>query len=125
MRSREDQRAWAEATEVIFPNQKQGGTYVMRSAAGLTKAERNIEEATQLLEYLLSDFAQYYFATTLHVWSVKDGVPVSELNKTLGKRQPEVEEGQFKARFVSIRNIDKHREDIIKILNEVDFDNKN
>jgi iron(III) transport system substrate-binding protein len=125
MRSRDDQRAWADATEVIFPDQELGGTFVMQSAAGLTKSTRNVEEATKLLEYLLSDFAQYYFATTLHVWSVKDGVPVSELNKTLGKGQPGIQDGKFKAHFVSIRNIDKHREAIIKILNDVNFDNKN
>ena len=125
MRARDDQKAWAEATEVIFPNQDTGGTYVMRSAAGLTKSTRNVKEATQLLEYLLSDFAQYYFASSLHVWAVKEGVPVSELNKTLGKSQPGIKDGVFKASFVSIRDIDKHRAAVIEVLNKIDFDNKN
>ncbi|MEM7391716.1 MAG: extracellular solute-binding protein [Verrucomicrobiota bacterium] len=123
MMARDYQKAWAEATDVFFPDQAGKGAYVMRSAAGLTRSKRNVEEATQLLDYLVSDFAQYYFATTLHVYSVKDGVPISELNKGLAKRQPGVENGVFKANFVSIRNIDKHREAVIQILNDVQFDN--
>ena len=124
MRSRDDQKAWADATAVLFPNQDTSGTYVMSAAAGLTKANRNVEEAEQLLAYLLSDFSQYYFASTLHVWAVKEGIPTSELNKSLGQGQPGITDGDFKAAFVSIRDIDKHREAVIEILNEVDFDNK-
>jgi iron(III) transport system substrate-binding protein len=124
MLGRDDQRPWGEATRVFFPNQEAGGAFVMRSAAGLTTSDRNVEEATQLLEYLLNDFAQFYFATTLHVYAVKDGVPVSELNKKLAVHQDSVKDGVFKTHFVSVRDIDKHREAVIEILNRINFDEK-
>lgn len=122
MMSREDQRPWAEATEIFFPNQQQNGAYVMRSAAGLTKANRNRKEANQLLDYMLGDFGQYYLATVLGVYSVTEGVPISEFNKTLGRHQENVKNGKFKANFVSLRNIGQHREAVIEILNRINFD---
>jgi len=122
MMGREDQRPWGEATAVFFPNQKGEGAYVMSSGAGLTISDRNVGDATKLLEYLLSDFAQYYFATTLHVYSVKEGIPVSEMNKTLGKGQEDIQDGEFKARIVPIREIAQHREAVTAILNDVKFD---
>lgn len=122
MLARDDQRAWGESTGVFFPNQKEEGAYVMSSGAGLTVADRNVEDATKLLEYLLSDFSQFYFSTKLHVYAVKEGIPVSELNKDLGKNQEEIKEGEFKARIVPIREIAKHREAVTKILNDVKFD---
>jgi len=121
MMGREDQRPWGEATEVFFPDQKGEGAYVMASGAGLTISDRNVEEATKLLEFLLSDFAQYYFATTLHVYSVKEGIPISEMNKTLGNGQG-IQGGEFKARIVPIREIAQHREAVTAILNDVKFD---
>ena len=124
MMSRDDQRAWAESTHVFFPNQKGEGAYVMSAGAGLTRSERNPEEAEKLLEYLLSDFAQYYFATTLHVYAVKDGVPVSGINKSIVKDQDTIENGRFKANIVPIRKIAPHREAVVDILNRINFDDK-
>lgn len=122
MRAREDQQAWAEASEVFFPNQAEGGAYVMRSAAALTSSTRNVESATQLLEFLLGDFSQYYFATTLHVHPVKKGIPLSPLDQSLAPSQPGVDGRTFKAQFVPVRSIDAHREAVIDLLDEVRFD---
>ncbi len=124
MMSRDDQKAWAESVGVVFPNQDAKGSYVMRSAAGLTKANRNVDEATKLLEFLVSDFAQTYFSKSLHVYPVIEGVELSELNQSLAAHQPEVEKGQFKANMIPLRAIDEHREAVIEILNEVNFDQK-
>lgn len=122
MLGRDDQRSWAKAVHYIFPNQEDRGTFVMRSGAGLTKATRAVEPATQLLEYLVDDFAQYYLTTALHVYSVRDNLPIGQANRKLGTVQPEVENGRFKAHFVPARAMDKHRPAIIKILNDVNFD---
>lgn len=122
MMNRDDQRAWAESVNFIFPGQSGKGTFVLRAGAGLTRSKRNVEDATKLLEYLTGDFAQYYLTSTLHVYSIKDQLPISTTNHELGKVQPEVEEGRFKPLFVPARSIDKHRPKVIGILNKVNFD---
>lgn len=118
MAERDDQRAWGEATTYFFPEQDGKGTYVLSSAAGLTKAERNVEAATELLEYLLSDFAQYYLTTALHVYPVNPDLPMSTFNTTLGQ----VEGGRFKANFVPVRAANQHRDAVTAILTELNFD---
>lgn len=122
MLERDDQRAWGEATEVFFPNQKEEGAFVMRSAAGLTTADRNVAGASKLLAFLFSDLAQSYFAKTLHVYPVKDGIPTTEATKSLAKNQEGIKDGQFKAHFIPIRDAVQHREAVVKILNELNFD---
>lgn len=122
MMGRKDQRPWAEATGLIFPNQEEKGCYVMRSGAGLTKSDTNVENATKLLEFMLSDFGQYYLASSLYTYPVKKGIPISEFNKTLGEGQKGIKDGAFKSNFVSIREIEKQKEAVIKILNKVNFD---
>lgn len=122
MMGREDQRPWALATGLFFPDQEGEGCYILRAGAGLTTAKDNVAEATKLLDYLASDFGQYYMATSLHVYSVKPGIPLSPFNQTLGDGQEAVQAGRFKARIVPLREIDKHREAVVKILNEVNFD---
>jgi hypothetical protein len=58
----------------------------------------------------------------LHVYPVKDGIPTSERNRMMGVGQEEVNEGRFKARFVPIQDIAKHRDAVTAILNDVNFD---
>lgn len=122
MMGRDDQRPWARAVEYIFPGQKSKGTFVLRAGAGLTKATRDVDAATTLLEYLVGDFAQYYLTTALHVYSVHDHLPIGTTNQDLGRVQPEVENGRFKAIFVPVREMDKHRPAVIKMINDVNFD---
>jgi iron(III) transport system substrate-binding protein len=124
MMSRDDQRPWAESATVFFPDQKGKGAYVMQSAAGLTTATRNVDGATKFLEYMVGDFAQFYLANALHVYSILPDLPISAFNSTLGADQPEVVDGRFKVNAVSIRAIDQHREAVIAILNELNFDSK-
>lgn len=118
MQEREDQRPWAESVRYLFPDQAGKGTYVLSAATGITTAERNVEAATELVDYLLDDFAQYYLANALHVFPVNPDLPVSAFNTTVGQ----VEGGQFKANVVSVRAADQHRDAVTAILTELDFD---
>ena len=56
------ERAVAEKLGVVFPNQKDRGTHVNISGAGVAKHAPNKEAAIKFLEYLASPEAQSYFA---------------------------------------------------------------
>lgn len=118
-----EQRAWAEASELVFPNQREGGAFILRGGAGMTTANRNPAEASRFLEYLLSADAQQMITHTTFAYSVRDDVPLPEVNRTLGKKQPEVTGGRFKVNFVPLEQIYELRPEVVKILDELDFDN--
>lgn len=60
--SKADERAAAEKLGVIFPNQKNRGTHVNISGAGVLRHAPNRDAAVKFLEYLASPEAQAYFA---------------------------------------------------------------
>lgn len=74
---------------VVFPNQKDRGTHVNISGAGVSRYAPHKAEAIQFLEYLASDQAQQYFANGNNEYPVA-GQPDNPALKALGpfKRDP-------------------------------------
>ncbi|MFW1676779.1 Fe(3+) ABC transporter substrate-binding protein [Pontibacter sp. JAM-7] len=71
---------------VFWPNQAEGqrGVHVNVSGAGLTKYARHVAEATLLMEYMVSDEAQVWYAETNNEYPVVDGVERSDVLSKLG-----------------------------------------
>ncbi|UGQ45192.1 extracellular solute-binding protein [Massilia endophytica] len=63
-----EDRKLMENIEIVFPNQKNYGTHVNVSGAGVLKNAPNRENAIKFLEYLASDEAQVYFADGNNEW---------------------------------------------------------
>lgn len=120
-----EQKPWGESAKVFFPDQNDKGTFILCSGAALTKAKENAQEATKFLEFLTSEWAQQYFTNKLDEYSINDSIPLTDVNKQLGAEQKEVKNGRFKINYVPLATIEKNRAEIIKILDEIDFDNKN
>jgi len=81
-----DEREVAEKVGVILPNQKDRGTHVNVSGAGMLKHAPHREAAILFLEYLASDDAQNYFANGNNEWPVVPTVkPNNAALATLGK----------------------------------------
>jgi iron(III) transport system substrate-binding protein len=74
---------------VVFPNQKDRGTHVNISGAGVARHAPNKAAAIKFLEYLVSDEAQRYFANGNNEYPVA-GQPDNAALKALGqfKRDP-------------------------------------
>ena len=62
---------------VFFPNQDNRGAHINISAAGVTRHAKNQQNAVLLLEYLVSEASQKWYADTNHEYPVREGVPVS------------------------------------------------
>lgn len=117
-----EQKPWADATNVFFPNQKDKGTFVLSSALALTKAKGNIKEATKLLEFFAGPEGQTITANITFQYPVNKAVQPHELLKKLGEGQKEIKDGMFKINVVSPADIAKQREAVVKLLNEIGFD---
>lgn len=115
------QKAWADAVGVFFPSQAGKGTFIMRSAVGLTKATENRDLALALLEYMASKEGQQAMVNATKQYAVNRDVPVHPLMVKLGAEQGLVA-GRFKMDFVPLAQLAGKREEVIKYVNEIHFD---
>ena len=95
------QKAWADAVGVYFPSQAGKGTFIMRSAAGITKNAANRDLALALLEYMASKEGQQLMVDRTKQYSVRNDVAVHPLMVKLGAEQGLVD-GRFKMDFVPL-----------------------
>jgi len=119
-----EQKPWADATGVFFPDQQGKGAFIMRSALALTTAKTNVAAATKLLEFFASEEGQTIITNATYQFPTNPKVPFNARLQTLGEGQPEVKNGAFKMNFVPLAQASREREAIVKVLNEVQFDKK-
>lgn len=107
-----EQKAWAEAVNIVFPDQAGNGTHLNVSGMALTKSAPNKAAAVKLMEFLSSDDAQKMYAELNNEYPVKPGVEWSALVKSWGTFKPDT---------LSLDQVGKLRPDALKLINEVDF----
>ena len=78
------ERESAEKIAVFWPNQDGRGAHVNVSGAGVTKAAPNRDNAIRLLEFLVTDESQAWYAEVNNEYPVKPGVPWSETVREMG-----------------------------------------
>ncbi len=79
------QRKWAEAVQLIFPNQNDRGTHVNISGGGIAKYSKNKEEAVRFLEFLTSDAAQQLYGSVNFEYPVNPSTPLSKELSSWGR----------------------------------------
>ncbi|HHX8287054.1 TPA: Fe(3+) ABC transporter substrate-binding protein [Vibrio diabolicus] len=108
-----EQKTWADAVYINFPNQETTGTHVNISGMAMAKYSPNKDNAVKLMEFLTGDKAQQMYAEVNYEYPVKEGVKRSELVESWG---------DFKADKLSLDDIAANHEAAIKLLDEVKFD---
>jgi len=79
-----DQKAWADAVRIVFPNAADRGKNVNISGVALTANAPNKENALRLMEFLVSPEAQHIYAEANGEYPVVEGVPASPLVQSWG-----------------------------------------
>jgi iron(III) transport system substrate-binding protein len=108
-----DQKAWADAVRIIFPNAKDRGSHVNISGMALTKSAPNKANAIKLMEFLASEEGQRIYAEVNNEYPVNPKVPVSATVKTWGELKPDA---------LPLENIAKYRKKASEIMDKVGFD---
>ena len=121
MAANPEQKPWADAVGVFFPSQAGKGTFIMRSAVGLTKATENRDLAVALMEFMAAKEGQQAMVDATKQYSVLRDVAVHPLMVKLGVEQGLVE-GRFKMDFVPLGMMAGKREEVIKYVGEIRFD---
>ena len=103
------QVAAAKKMGVFWPNQSDRGVHVNISGAGISKYSKNKENAIKLLEYLVSDEAQSWYA------SVNYEYPVSETAKISGLV---AQWGNFKSDTLNLSKLGEFNSDAVKAMDK-------
>jgi iron(III) transport system substrate-binding protein len=108
-----EQKAWAEAVRMIFPNASGRGTHVNISGMSLAKNAPNKANALRLMEFLVSPEAQRIYAEANGEYPVVEGVPASELVQSWGT---------LKADPLPLTKIAELRKKASELIDRVQFD---
>ncbi len=84
-----EQKDWAGAIKVLFPNTKDRGTHVNVSGMALAKNAPNKENALKFMEFLASGEAQKIYAEQVFEYPVMPGAEPSAIVKSFGEIKPD------------------------------------
>src|SRR5690606_23909573 len=99
-------REAAAKVRVFWPDQPHG-VHVNVSGAGVTRAAKHREHAIQLLEFLVSDEAQQWYAEVNNEYPVKAGVAWSPLLQGWG---------HFKADALNLAWLGRHNAEALRLM---------
>lgn len=101
------QKRAAEAMGVFWPNQNDRGTHMNVSGAGITKYAKNHGNALKLLEFLVNEESQKWYAEVNFEYPVNPAAEVSGLVK---------EWGDFKADQVNLDVLGKNNAEAVRVM---------
>ena len=99
----------AKKVKIFWPNQESRGTHVNISGAAITASSKNKQAAIELLEFLLSDEAQQWYAVTNFEYPIKPEIQNSELQHSWGK---------FKADSLSLHQLGELNAKAVMIMDQ-------
>jgi len=108
-----EQKAWADAVNMLFPNAKDRGTHVNISGMALALNAPHRDNAIKLMEYLASPDAQKIYAEVNNEYPVLEGVAQSEMVKSWGELKPDP---------LPLEQISKLRRQASEMVDAVKFD---
>lgn len=108
-----EQKEWAGAIKVLFPNTETQGTHVNVSGVMLTKYAPHKDNALKLIEYLVSGAAQGQYAALNNEYPLRADVPLAPVVQSWGA---------LKADKLPLGDIAKFRKRASELVDEVAFD---
>jgi iron(III) transport system substrate-binding protein len=85
-----EQKDWAGAVKILFPNAAERGTHVNISGMAMAKNAPNKDNALKLMQFLSSGEAQKIYAEQVFEYPVLPGAEPSEIVKGFGAIKPDV-----------------------------------
>jgi iron(III) transport system substrate-binding protein len=111
MQSTDAEESKAAAQMAVFwPNQKDRGAHVNVSGAGVTVAAKNKANAIKLLEFLVSEEAQLWYAKTNNEYPVVKEVQWSDTLKSWGT---------FKADALNLAKLGENNAQAVRLMDRV------
>jgi len=103
-----EEKAAAEKVKIFWPAQDAQGAHVNVSGIGITEHANNVTEAKQLIEFLLSEESQKWYAEANYEYPVREGVAWSETLQQWG---------DFKKDDISMDILGENNADAVRLMN--------
>lgn len=84
-----EEKEWAAATKILFPNAADRGTHVNISGMALARYAPNKDNAVKFMEFLASGKAQEIYAEQVFEYPVMPGAKVSDVVASFGPIKPD------------------------------------
>jgi len=98
----------AAATVGLFwPNQSDRGAHINISGAGVTRAAKHVDEAVRLLEFMVNEESQSWYAQTNYEFPVRPDVAASDLLRQWG---------DFKADHILLDQLGVHNTEAVRLM---------
>ena len=110
--SEPEQKDWAAAARIVYPDAEGDGTQVNAAGAFIAKHAPNADNANRLVEFLLSDEAQQLYANTNFEFPAVTSVQPAELTLSWGALKPSP---------VPLVEIAAHRAEAAALVDELRF----
>lgn len=107
-----EQKDWANAARIIYPDAEGAGTQVNVAGGFIAKHAPNAENANALIAFLLSDEAQAIYADTNYEFPVVPSVAPAELTQSWGV---------LKAATTPLVEVAAHRAEAAALVDEIKF----
>jgi len=108
--TQENELSAANKIKLFWPDQAGRGAHMNVSGAGVLKPAKNKKEAIQLLEFLVSDYAQQWYADTNHEYSINPEIESSSILKSWG---------EFKADNLNLSLLGKYNTEAVMLMDRV------
>jgi iron(III) transport system substrate-binding protein len=108
-----DERKWAEAVRVIYPDAARQGSYANISGMALAKYAPDRDNAVKLMDFLASREAQQLYAKTTLEYPVAAGTQPADVVKTFGT---------LKTDDVALSDVIKYHDQASQLVDKVGFD---
>jgi iron(III) transport system substrate-binding protein len=109
-----ERKPWADATKVILPTFRGGGTHVNLSGVVLAKHAPNKANAIKLMEWLLSEKAQHMYSDMNYEYPLLSEVKINPNIAAYGALKPD---------SLPVAEIAKHKKAASALVDKVGFDN--
>jgi iron(III) transport system substrate-binding protein len=113
MLTNDDQKAWAEAVNIVYPNQQDRGAHVNVSGAVIAKHAPHKANAEKLIAFLASNQAQQAYAELNFEYPVNPAVKPAAMVASWG---------EFKEDTLPLSEVAKYRTAALKMVDKVKFD---
>jgi len=108
-----EQKEWAAAIKVLFPNANDRGTHVNISGMALAKYAPNKDNAVKLMEFLASEKGQKLYGEQVFEYPVEPGIEPSAIVSAWGTLKPDT---------LPLAEIAKNRKAASEMVDKVGFD---
>ena len=105
--SDDSQRSAAEKVSLFWPNQKDRGTHINISGAGITISSKNTLNAEKLIAFLASDESQRWYAEKNNEFPIRENVEVSSILQSWGS---------FQADKINVTQLGEYNSEAIKAM---------